>query len=321
MTETNKPELNYEAAVNLLGSAPSILLVSHEFTDGDDLGALLALRYMLVEKGKKVFAVSRGGVPQNLLFMPGAQEVSEELPPPADYQLTALLGCGSLERHGFPDWQPNLAALLNIDHHPDNKMFGSVNLVNPSASANSEIVYGLIQKFNHPISKAMATDLLTGIFTDTGGFRHASTTAEVLEITADLMRHGARIERISNYTFRNLEMAKLKAWAKALENSRFDEKQKMVYSIVTEEELAAIGAKPEHLEGVAEILNTIPEANFSLLLKQRGDEIRGSLRSENYKGVDVSKIARSYGGGGHKLAAGFKLKGRIEKTEDGWKIT
>ena len=95
----------------------------------------------------------------------------------------------------------------------------------------------------------------------------------------------------------------------------------MVYTIITEQDLAKAEASEEDLEGVVELLNTIPEAKFSMLLKQRGDEVKGSLRSEPHKGVDVSEIARAFGGGGHKLAAGFKFKGTIEKTAEGWKIT
>jgi phosphoesterase RecJ-like protein len=135
------------------------------------------------------------------------------------------------------------------------------------------------------------------------------------------MKKGARIDRIADYFFGKSEISKLRAWALALENARFDKEKKMVYSIVTEDELKTVGAEPEDLEGVASVLTTIPEAGYSLVLKQRGAEIKGSLRSEPHKGVDVSAIARSFGGGGHKLAAGFKLKGKIEKTQEGWRIT
>jgi len=116
-------------------------------------------------------------------------------------------------------------------------------------------------------------------------------------------------------------LPKLRMWAMALENAHFDEKRQVVYTVVTTEDLAQAGAKEEDLEGVAELLNTIPEAKFSMLLKQRGEDVKGSLRSEPHKGVDVSEIARSFGGGGHKLAAGFKFKGTIEKTENGWRIS
>ena len=132
---------------------------------------------------------------------------------------------------------------------------------------------------------------------------------------------GARLDLISRFTLSRKDLPKLRMWAMALENAHFDEKRQVVYTVVTTEDLAQAGAKEEDLEGVAELLNTIPEAKFSMLLKQRGEDVNGSLRSEPHKGVDVSEIARSFGGGGHKLAAGFKFKGTIEKTENGWRIS
>ena len=107
----------------------------------------------------------------------------------------------------------------------------------------------------------------------------------------------------------------------AIENARFDPERGIVYTVITEEDLRKVSAEEDDLEGIVELLNTVPEAKYSMLLKQRGDEVKGSLRSEVYKGVDVSEIARTFGGGGHKLAAGFKFKGRIERTPEGWKIT
>lgn len=310
--------IDYQPAAAAFGAAGRILLVSHEYTDGDDLGAMLALKFALEALGKKPVACSRGGAPDNLMFLPGVQDVLDQLPP-ENFDIVALLGCSDAGRTGFVG--SPAGKVINIDHHHDNKRFGEINLVDPEASATCEVIYHLIKALAVEITKPVAINLLTGIFNDTGGFRHANTSAAVLEIAAELMRRGARIDRISEYYFGKSELPKLRAWAKALENARFDPEQKMVYSVVTEEELAEVGAGSEDLEGVVSILNTVPEANYSMLLKQRGDEIKGSLRSENYKGVDVSAIARNLGGGGHKLAAGFKLKGKIEKTKDGWKIT
>lgn len=315
-----KPDLDFKAVSEAMLASKHIALVSHEFTDGDDLGAMLACKFALQEKGVRSSAVAKGGVPDNLVFLPGVLEVVET-PPGENCDTIVYFGCGGKDRPGFEDWDTSGKQLINIDHHVDNRLFGDINLVDGSAAATCELVYHLIKFWGASITKPIAVNLLTGIFNDTGGFRHANTSAKILEIAAELMRHGASISRISEFYFGKSELPKLRAWAKALENTRVDPQQGMVYSIVTEEELKEVGASPEDLEGIASILNTVPEAKFSMVLKQRGDEIKGSLRSENYKGVDVAAIARKLGGGGHKLAAGFKLKGKIEKTQDGWKIT
>ena len=300
----------------------SFLLASHEFTDGDDLGAMLALGHVLQGFGKKITMVAKGGVPDSLLFLPGSADVRAELPEGgSNAEALITLGCGTLERPGFPELTNWQKPILAIDHHPDSQKFGSVNVWNPKAAANCELVYAMLKDWGVRMEKPIAMALLTGIFTDTGGFRHSNVTAATLDAAAQLLRAGAQIEIISRFTQAHRQMPMLRAWAVALEHARFDPERKIIYTVITDEDLRKIGAKEEDLEGVVELLNTIPEAKFSLLLKQRGDEVKGSLRSESYKGVDVAEIARAFGGGGHKYAAGFKFRGKIEKTPEGWKIT
>lgn len=304
-----------------MASTQSFLLVSHEYTDGDDLGAMLALGRALEIMHKKTYKLVKGGVPDNLLFLPGQSEVEEALPSFDEYEILVTLGCGNLARAGFSELEGWNKPILNIDHHHDTQMYGTINIWDENMAATCELVYLFLKETGVEIDKFMAMNLLTGIFTDTGGFRHANVTTLTFEIAADLLRRGAKLHIISRFTFSQKDLPKLRAWAIALENTRFDSKHKMVYTVITAEDLAQAEAREEDLDGVIELLNTIPEAKFSMLLKQRGGEIKGSLRSETYKGVDVSEIARAFGGGGHKLAAGFKFQGKIEKTENGWKIT
>ncbi len=322
MTLGTELRLGFAEAREVCDRSSRLILLSHEFTDGDDLGAMLALGRALKKQGKTLLKVARGGIPDNLLFLPGQSEVLDKLPenfPEFDALLT--LGCGTLQRTGFAELERWAKPIINIDHHPDTQRYGTVNLCEAAAAATCELVYFMLKDWGLEIDKFMATSLLTGIFTDTGGFRHANVTAQILEIAADLLRKGAKLNLISRFTFSQKDLPKLRAWALALENAQFDLERKMVYTVITAEDLARVQAKEEDLDGVVELLNTIPDAKFSMLLKQRGDEIKGSLRSEPYKGVDVSEIARTFGGGGHKLAAGFKFKGHIEKTAEGWRIS
>lgn len=313
-------KLDFGPSKETIEASSALLFVSHEFTDADDLGSMLAMAEVLEKSGKQIFICALGGLPDNLYFLPGSEKLLEILPNTA-YDAVCFFGCGDIARPGFENWSLDGKIIINIDHHIDNRLYGDANLVDEFAAATCEVVYKFIKFLGSDITKSIAINLLAGIFFDTGGFRHASTTPEILEIAADLVRRGARIDRIAKQYFGQNELIRLRAWAKAFENARFDEKQKMMYSTVTEEELAEIGARSEHLEGIAEMLNTVPEAKFSMFLKQSGDEIRASLRSENYKGVDVAEIARKFGGGGHRLAAGFKFSGKMEKIKEGWKIT
>ncbi len=319
---------SFAAAYDLAGKSQRVILISHEYTDGDDLGSVLALARVFEGLGKNIWSMALGGVPDNLLFLPGHSDVHDRLPEDfADYDLLVTLGCGSLSRTGFAELEAGASQtgwtkpILNIDHHHDTQMFGTVNVWDETRAANCELVYVMLKEWGVEIDKVIALSLLTGIFTDTGGFRHANVTAFTLETAAELLRRGARLDLISRFISSQKDLPKLRVWALALEHAHFDEKRRVVYTVVTAEDLEKAGAQEEDLEGVVELLNTIPEAKFSMLLKQRGSEIKGSLRSEPHKGVDVSEIARSFGGGGHKLAAGFKFKGQIEKTESGWKIS
>ncbi|MGE5392758.1 MAG: DHH family phosphoesterase [Candidatus Saccharibacteria bacterium] len=313
-------KFQFRKAWDLIGAADNILLTTHEGTDGDDLGSLLAVYQVLAKANKRLTICVKEGVPHNLLFLP-ENELVNDLYRPGDYDLLITFGCGKLSRPGFPEVAEYSGKILNFDHHPDNSLFGTVNLVEPKTAAVAELVYYFLKSSDQvAIDKNIATCLLTGIFTDTGGFKHSNTTSEVLEAAAELMKKGARIDRISSFTIGQKRPQTIRAWSKALENTRFDKDKRMVFSVLTEEDLKDIGATDEDLSGFVELINNIPYAKFALLLRQDGELVRGSLRSEPHKRTDVSRIAHSFGGGGHKYASGFRLKGRLVKDKDSWKI-
>lgn len=312
-------KIQFKKAWTLIEKSKNIFLTTHEGTDGDDLGSLLGLRRVLMKEGKDVTAAVKGPVPASLLFLSGAEHVVNGFVP-GGYDLVITFGCNKLERTGMRELDNQECPVVNFDHHPDNTNFGTVNVVDPATSAVAELIYHFIKYKGIPIDKDVATCLLTGIFYDTGGFKHANTTAEALEASADLLKKGARIDKISIQLVGKKRPATIKAWAKGLENTRFDADKKMVFSVLTEEDLKEAGASDEDLDGFVELLNNIPQAKFALLLRQEGDIVKGSLRSEPHKGVDVSHIAKSFGGGGHKLASGFKIKGKLTRKGNVWNI-
>ncbi|MEO8065871.1 MAG: bifunctional oligoribonuclease/PAP phosphatase NrnA [Candidatus Doudnabacteria bacterium] len=312
-------KLQFKKALDLIKSSDRILLTTHEGTDGDDLGSALAMFGYLKQIGKKARLVIKGGVPTNLVFLPDSSEVGSQLND-ADADLVIAFGCNKIERTGFKQLQNIDSPIINFDHHPDNTNFGAVNVVDPTTAAVAELVYYFLMFAEAEIDKNMATAMMTGIFTDTGGFKHANTSAEALFVAAELLKKGARIDKIALQTMGKKRPATIKAWAKGLENARFDPEKKMVFSVLTEEDLKDIGATDEDLDGFVELLNNMPQARFALLLRQDGGVVKGSLRSEPEKKVDVSKIAKSFGGGGHKLASGFKINGKLERDGDNWRI-
>lgn len=315
-----KNNTDFKKAWTAIGQAKKIFLSTHEGTDGDDLGSLLAMRSVLSKMGKELFCIVKGGVPHTIKFMPGSTEVKSEFEN-RPYDLVITFGCNTMQRTGFPELENIQAVKINFDHHPDNKMFGDINIVDAKTAAVAELVYYFLKtNAEVEIDHDVATCLLTGIFTDTGGFQHSNTSAEVYEVAAELLKRGARIDRISQETFGNKRPQTLRAWARALENTRFDPDKKLAFSVMTTEDMAATGADDEDLAGFVTILNHIPQAKYALLLRQDGDVVKGSLRSDPHKKTDVSEIAKYFGGGGHKYASGFKIKGKLTRTDAGWQI-
>lgn len=312
---------NFLAAKQLIDGAHQILLTMHERMDGDDGGSVLALAHHLESANKQVICAIKQGVPPPLSFLPGSEKIVEDIEQ-TNFDLIVTCGCSSLARCGNEKILAFQAPIINIDHHPDNSFFGQVNLVDAGKSSVAELVYDLFVFLKWPINRDIATCLLTGIVTDTGSFRHSNTTASSLQAAAMLMKKGGQINKIIKHTFKNKNTQTLKAWGRALENSYYDEKNKIIYSVITQKDLEEIGQPPQAaFEGLTETLNTVPEAKFALFIRQEGDIIKGSLRSEKYKNIDVASIAKLFGGGGHKQAAGFSVAGKLMKDKTGkWKV-
>ncbi len=311
----------FQHAKQLIDQSQRILFTTHERTDGDDLGSVLALANHLKKQGKHITLAIKGGVPEQLKYLPLQEWVQEELDH-SNFDLLIISGCSNIERCGIETIINGQLPVLNIDHHPDNKQYGTVNVVQADKSSVAELVYDFFQYCNWPITPRVATCLLTGIFTDTGSFMHSNTKESTFDAAADLMRQGARTATVARHTYKGKNVAGLKAWGKALDNAYYDAEQKIIYSIITEQELKELGNPPmDYFEGLVETLNKVPEAKFALFLKQEGNTIKGSLRSDPHKGTDVKKIAHLFGGGGHTWASGFSLAGKLVRDPAGkWQV-
>lgn len=320
----------FKQATNLINESQNILLTMHERMDGDDGGALLAMGARLEKMGKQITYAIKKGVAPNLAFLPGAKKIKDDIEQ-TNFDLVVTFGCSTLSRTGSTKIL-NLSAeggsasggklpILNIDHHPDNSNFGEVNMVDSKKSSVAELIYDFFLWNKWTITKDIATCLLTGIITDTGSFMHSNTQSSTLKAAAELMLKGAHSHKIVKHTYKNKSPEILKAWGQAMENSYYDNKNKIFFSVITEKDLRGQELPISAFEGFVETLNTIPEAKFAMFLRQDGDIIKGSLRSDSFKNIDVSKIAKIFGGGGHKLASGFSVAGKLTKDETGkWKI-
>lgn len=325
MNKTTKND--FEKAKEFVTAHRNFALATHARTDGDDCGSMLAMMFALQNLGKDARPFALGGVPNILKFLPSQENVQENFTAQdalQNFDALILFGCAYPERTELPELLKLGLPVLNFDHHPDNRMFGSVNMVDQEKSSVAELVFDFLKFAGAEFNAEIAKCLLTGIFTDTGSFMHANTTASALSAAGELMKYGARVDRIFKQTYSNKDLPSLKAWGKALENTRVDKNNHVALCILTESDMQEIGEdlSEDAFAGLVDTLNTIPETKFAVFVRQEGDYIKGSIRSEADKNVDVAKIAKAIaGGGGHKLAAGFKIKGRIERQPDGsWKI-
>ncbi len=308
--------LNY-----VIKKSSKILLFAHSSPDSDTVGSVLALREYVLSLGKIAEIACFDPLPS---FLKSITSDNFKYPQKTDLKsFDAIIACDSVER-GFDKIFNNLSqnqVVVLIDHHPDISLKGDINIIDPSYSSVCEIVYAFFRAKKIDISKNMATFLMLGILWDTGMFQHANTTPEVIGIASELMKRGAPTNKIVNLIFSNKKFETLKLWGKAFEKAKVNSKNGMIATALTKKDVEECHASTEDIAQVAAILNTVPGAKFSLILYEKDDSmIKGSLRSEDYKGVDVSKIAHKLGGGGHRLASGFEVKGKIKETENGWEI-
>ena len=310
-----------QKAIDLIKSSENILILTHKNPDGDAIGSVLGLSEALLSLPKNVKCFSKSEIPDVFKFLPGVSNIKNHISP-KHYDLIILLDCAFFLRTGVDNIKEIASShdnLLVIDHHPKGKVeHDCVPIINHEASSTAILIYTLLKEMGIKITKSISDCLLTGIFTDTGGFQHSNTDPQSLETAAELMRKGSRIDKIAKNIFNGKNVPAIKLWGKALGRIQTDKKTGMAVSYISKNDIEECGAKKEDASGLVGIINTVSDTKFSLLLTEtEGKKIRGSLRSEDYKGIDVSEIARSLGGGGHRLASGFEMDGEdIENSAE-----
>ncbi|MDO8468426.1 MAG: DHH family phosphoesterase [Candidatus Peribacter sp.] len=307
---------------SLLSQAGRIVCICHRNPDGDAAGALLG-GGMLFESLWPQIPVSFhciDGVPAGLQFLPGAVRV-QGAPVLQEGDRVVFFDCAEPKLTDMHISHPQLfdgsIPSVVIDHHPDNSRFGTVHLVDPSAASSCEIVVGVADMLSWALTPDIATCLLTGVYTDTGGLLHSNTTSTVYRTVARLLRAGARRQEIVQAVFRTAQVSTLKLWGRVLENIQITEEGGAI-SAVRESDFRATGAGYSELTGAIDYVNAVPGMRFSMVLSERGGAVKGSLRTLR-DDVDVSAMAGTFSGGGHRRAAGFSVQGAL-KPEVRWTV-
>ncbi|MCW2777455.1 MAG: phosphoesterase, RecJ-like [Frankiales bacterium] len=310
-----------DAAVALLRDAHEAVLVCHVAPDGDALGSMLALGQALRRRGTRVWC-SWGEpalvVPEAYAFLPAQDLLVAPDAVPAAPALLVTLDSSSPDRLGLlADRLDTAGCVLVVDHHTAGEPFGDVRLVDPTAAATVVLVADLLDALGAEIDLDVATCLYTGLVTDTGSFRHASTTPSVHALAARLLAAGVRQDLVAQSVWDSNPFGYLSALGAACSAAVLEPDavggHGLVWSHLSDAQLSAAGVGLADVEGVIDVLRTAREAEVAVVLKQEpGGALRVSTRSRG--AVDVGAVCGALGGGGHRFAAGFTCTGDVETT-------
>jgi len=311
-----------QALEEALSKAKRVVCICHRGPDGDAIGSLLGIGLLIEQKWpeKTVSMHCVDPVPDTFLFLPGAARI-QEAPELQEGDCIVTVDCAEAkmtEMHvAHPLMFNGQYPLINIDHHQGNTKFGTINIVDSQAASTCEMLVNIADFLHWPIQGDIATALLTGVYTDTGGLLHSNTSSGVYRAVARLLRAGARQQLIVSAVFRTAKLSTLKLWGRVLEKISVTEEGGAI-SAVTEGDFRATGAEYSELAGAIDYVNAVPGMRFSMVLSERDGKVKGSLRTLR-DDVDVSAMAGKFSGGGHKKAAGFAVQGKL-KPEMRWKV-
>lgn len=295
----------------------SFVLISHVRPDGDAIGSQLALGYSLMAAGKTVYLINEDGLPDNLAFMAGSAKI--ELPPAAPLDVEVAIALDTATKPRLGEAALNAASKakiwLNIDHHVSNPGYGDLNLIDSTSPATGQILYQLISALGLPLPVETRDAIYVAVSTDTGSFQYPSTTATTYQMAADLIDRGLDVGTINsliydNYPFRRLEL--MRELLKTLELSA----DGLVASWELRDQVRIdLELLPEDSEGLIDIIRAIRGVQLAVFFEELIDgKIRISMRSKDRR-LDVCQIAMEFGGGGHALAAGIRMKGPLEAAK------
>ena len=305
------PGPDFDQVLGELERGSKFILTTHQNPDGDALGSLLGMHELLRGLGKEsvmFIAADQFPLPIEYQRMPLEDVVSE---PPADVgeRVAVFLDCGQINRMPVDFLLEEGVHIVNIDHHHDNTRFGTVNLVMPEVSCTAEIVYRLAKALGAEVTSTMAEALYIGLITDTGRFMYENTTAESHQMAGDLIREGLDANRVYRQVYEGLPERRLLLLGRALSRLERYDGGALTLTHLTLEDFQETGSDESDSEGVVDYSRAVEETAVGCLVRARlsngtPESRKVSLRATDER-VDVSVIARSFDGGGHRQAAGF----------------
>jgi len=304
-----------------LDRANCILLLAPRNIDGDTIGTNVATYEWLSRMGKKVILYSPVEIDESYMWMPHMDKFVYSFDP---YEVDLIFSSDTAVKELFmstPDeeilFSRNLP-WINLDHHISNTKYGTVNILDYSSTCCSMILYRIIKELGGHVSPEMATHMMMSIYMDSGSFIHPNTSNHTYRIAGELMEAGAETLKVATHFFRSNREGKLKLWGIVLDRMQLTDDGVLI-SMVQESDFAITGTSRDDLEGLADMMNTVQNKVCVLLSEDGKGNVKGSLRTMA-KDVDLNVIAQRFGGGGHRLAAGFTLKNTSMSNLMQWKL-
>lgn len=298
----------------LLLKSQCIRLIPHQNPDGDACGAVSALAEYLKTYHKKVEIFCISEVPKQLKFLAHMDTMTSD-PILWNTPCDVIIVCdsGDPEYAGIGKYlkQNKSTPVVVIDHHVTNTHYGNINLVVTSNSSTCEILSEYFVTNQIPITASMATALLTGIIFDTGSFSNSATSKKSLAVASSLVKAGGSLKNVVKHLLVDKHINTLKLWGKALSNLHHDKELDIVYIKISLIDMLTSGVDEDGANGIANFMNTLKDGGIHIVFREKPDNtVKVSMRTTK-NDIDVAQIAKSFGGGGHKKAAGFSLEGPI----------
>ena len=295
-----------------LKQGQNFLVTSHTNPDGDAIASLLALGHLLTALGKTVVLYHPDPVPFNFRFLPGAESIRSE-PGTGPYDVTVVVDCSDLERVGKLPPTESLGKLVGIDHHLTALPLGEAHLLDPSASAIGELVFLVIEALGLEPGLELCTCIYCSILSDTGSFRYSNVTPRALRTAASMLERGVDPWEVARQVYEAQPAERLQLLTRVLETVELGPENKYASILITEEMIALTHASLDMVDGFINYPRTIQGVEVAIQFREVGvDKYKVSFRSQG--NINVAAISQSFGGGGHKNAAGCTLFGPLSEV-------
>jgi phosphoesterase RecJ-like protein len=306
------PTSDLQRIVDAIRSRQRFVISSHARPDGDAIGSQLAMGYALREMGKAFDIVNADPAPGPLMQFPGVPEIRIGPAVEDDFDAAIIMECGDLARTGVTGLDRFF--VINIDHHPGNTAYGSLNWFDASAAACGEMVFELVRALGVPLTPVIATHIYLAILTDTGSFHYSSISPRTFEMCREALEAGVDPVLVARHVYDSNNMGRLKLFGAVLSAMQIDSTGRIAIVYLDHEMAREAGGTYEDTEGLINLPLTVKEIQAVVFFKQiEGDEYRVSMRSKG--DIDIGAVAKQFGGGGHKNAAGCTVTGAIDALQ------